>query len=125
MSGKVRSFDIDEETGKKKETRNESGCFVSRTIGILIALGLIFLFVGKLCNVERFFRCRRLNRLFFKLHFFRETTKSFQALSKFKKSTQLIKSFSVMSLYLIYRKYRNIRKYKDRIIKRNNKLNYW
>jgi hypothetical protein len=55
MSGKVRSFDIDEESGKKKETRNESGCFVSRTLGILIALGLILLFVGKLFNFKRFF----------------------------------------------------------------------
>ena len=51
----MRSFDIDEESGKKKETRNESGCFVSRTLGILIALGLILLFVGKLFNFKRFF----------------------------------------------------------------------
>ncbi len=48
MSGKVGSFGFDEESGKKKRNANESGCFVSRTLGILIALGLILLFVGKL-----------------------------------------------------------------------------
>ena len=50
MSNKVKQFDIDEEGDKKREMRKEngkSGCFVTTTTGIIIALILIVIFVGK------------------------------------------------------------------------------
>ena len=40
----MNELEIDDKSGKK---RKDHGCFITRTVGILLALSLIFIFVGR------------------------------------------------------------------------------